>query len=767
MHNIQTAWTTGIVMLFACAFNSDLRAAPPTFEKSIVPIFKSRCFKCHGEKKREGELDLRRKFTIQKGGDSGSAIDVKHPAKSLLLELITEGLMPPEGEPPLSKTQIEVIKQWINAGAPLSGKTEAPLVVQAEETTAKASDHWAFQPIKRPSVPKVSHVGELQNSVDGFILAELEQRSWQPAELATRGEWIRRVTFDLTGLPPDPEDITAFESDDSIEAYEKVVDRLLASPHYGERWGQHWLDVVRYSETEGFEYDRHLPDAWRYRDYVIDSFNRDKPFDQFVTEQIAGDEIGPNDPEYLSASILHRLGAVRRNAGNPDIALSRNEVLTERTNIIGEAFLGLSVGCARCHNHKLEPITQKDYYRLQAYFAASAEFNKSLAAQKDQAAWEKQTQKIQKQIAALKKQAANAKGAKKEQLTLQMQALEDELPPHPPTIPTVHNDFPNRTAIHVLRRGEWEQKGVPVGPRPLSSLVSASRKELKPNVINPRTQLAKWLTNPSHPLTARVMVNRVWQHHFGTGLVRSANDFGTKGDRPSHPELLDWLTVQLLEHNWRLKPLHRMIVLSRTYRQSSQSRESEEMESLDPDNRMLWRFPRRRLSAEEIRDAMLVTSGRFSSKLQGPSVMVPVDQELINLLYKPSQWQVTSEKTEHDRRSVYLIAKRNLRLPFFEAFDAPALQTSCSRRESSTHAPQALELLNGRLANDMADAFGERLTRECGNHQAAIVERGFWLALGRGPSDLERELSLEFLRDQPLNEFALTLFNLNGFVYVR
>ncbi len=548
----------------------------------------------------------------------------------------------------------------------------------------------------------------------------------------------------------------------------RVVDRLLNSPRYGERWAQHWLDVVRFAETEGFEYDRHIPDAWRYRDYVIDSLNRDKPFDRFAIEQIAGDEIAPQDPECLAASTFHRLGPVRRNAGNPDIALSRNEVLTERTDIIGSAFLGLTVGCARCHNHKLEPIAQKDYYRLQAYLAATEEHNVVLASAEEQAAWESKSATCRTEIARLKRQARGASGDERVRLAAKIDDLEDQMPPALATIPSIWNDFSQRTEIHVLKRGVWENKAEAVGPRPLSVLVPDADPELPAGVLDPRTRLAQWLIAPKHPLTARVFVNRLWQQHFGTGLVKTVNDFGTKGDRPSHPELLDWLAATFVENGWRLKPIHRLLVLSSTYRQSSRSPMAAAAGQSDPENRLLWRFNRRRLGAEEIRDAMLAVSGRLNLKAGGPSVMVPVDPDLVRLLFKPRQWQIAGSTSENDRRSIYLIAKRNLRLPFFETFDAPAMLTSCARRESSTHAPQALEMLNGTLSNDLAAAFAVRLERE--THGTAdserLVEHAFRLALGRPPTDPERALGLAFVGDQTTKEFALALFNLNGFLYV-
>jgi hypothetical protein len=742
-----------------------------TFEDDVAPILESHCFRCHGDTKREAGLDLRRRFTLMSGGDSGPAVSPGMPQKSLLLELINDGLMPPEDEPQLNKKQIDVLRRWIASGAAIAGKEETPLAADndmADLVPEEARQHWAFQSVRDVSPPVVEDASWLKTPIDAFILAELQQQQWQPAPAATRTTLIRRLYFDLTGLPPEPKEVSAFVNDKSSNAYEKVVDRLLASRHYGERWAQHWLDVVRFAETEGFEYDRHLPDAWRFRDYVIDSLNNDKPFNQFVSEQIAGDEMQPGDAQCQTAAIFHRLGAVRRNAGNPDIALSRNEVLTERTNIIGEAFLGLTVGCARCHNHKLEPITQKDYYRLQAYLSSTSEYDIPLASSEEHEQWEQQTADIKANMKKLKAQIVEATGDQEAQLQQQLTQLSYELPPRPATIPSIRNDFEKRTPIHVLRRGVWEHKGIAVGARPLSVLVSMTEPELAGDATAPKTQLARWLTDDRHPLTARVIVNRIWQHHFGRGLVRTANDFGTHGDRPSHPDLLDWLAASLVKNDWRLKSVHRLIVLSNTYRQSglllSPSRTAAS--AADPDNRFLRHFSRRRLSGEEIRDAMLAVSGRINLQAHGPSVMTPVDPELTGLLYNPSQWRVTQDTREHDRRSIYLIAKRNLRLPFMEAFDAPALQTSCPLRGASTHAPQALELLNGRFANDMAAAFADRLTGECDGDVDRMVERAYRLAVGRAPTEQERVLSIEFLSEQPLTEFALAVFNLNEFVYI-
>ena len=757
---VDRSWRCQFGVVFAgvcllCIFGVTARAADTKgdlfFREKIEPVLKAQCYSCHSRQADEvqGGLRLDFKAGVLRGGDTGPAIVAGKSGKSLLIQAIRhEGdlVMPPK-KTKLSDKIIANFVKWVEMGAPDPRDREP---TDADDSKfEEARKHWAFQPIRRMGTP-------------ARPVALSEEGTGKSAHPPDKRTLIRRVTFDLIGLPPTPEEVEAFVGDESADAYEQVVDRLLASRHFGEKAAQQWLDVVRFAETEGYEYDRHIPGAWRYRDYVIDSFNKDKPFDRFLTEQLAGDEIDPENRECLTASIFHRLGPVRRNMGNAEIALSRNEVLTERTDILGAAILGLTVGCARCHNHKLEPITQKDYYRLQAYLAATEEHNIVLATPDEQAAWEAETKNGKDEIARVQKQAQSATEAvEKDQLARLIEDLEEKLPAPLSTIPSTHNDFAKRTAIHVLKRGVWENKGEPVQPRPLSVLVSEDVAELSPGETQPRMKLAKWLTSPNHPLTARVIANRIWQQHFGVGLVKTANDFGLKGEKPSDPELLDWLAATLIDNGWRLKPLHRLMVLNAKYRSvawtSSSERSAQGGQATPP----------RRLSAEEIRDAMLAVSGRLNPKAGGSSVIVPVDPELVGLLYKPSQWAITSDVTEHDRRSVYLIAKRNLRLPFFENLDAPALQTSCARRESSTHPPQALELLNGSLANDLAQAFAKRLERECGRDQDKTIDRAFRLALGRAPTENELQRSSEFLREQPLGEFTLALFNLNEFLYVR
>jgi hypothetical protein len=628
--------------------------------------------------------------------------------------------------------------------------------------------HWSFRPRTRPAVPTFADPADrawVRTSVDAFVFDRLRSAGLRPAPEADRAALIRRLSFDLTGLPPTPAEVAAFVRDPVPDAYERLVERLLASPHYGERWAQHWLDVVRFAESDGFEYDRYRPGMWRYRDYVIASFQQDKPFDRFVTEQLAGDEIDAGNPLMQVAAGFHRLGPVRRNAGNQDVASSRNEVLTEMTDSVGLVFLGLTVGCARCHDHRFDDFTQVDYYRLQAFFAATHEDNRILADVKTRAAWQARTDQVKDEIKRLQRELGKAHGTAKDRLRGELEKAERRLPPPLPAICTVSHNDAQRTAIHVLKRGVPERKGKRVRAGFPSALVS-ERSEVPPEKA-PRTALARWLTDPDHPLTGRVFVNRVWQAHFGRGLVETPNDFGVNGAKPSHPELLDYLANEFVRGGMRLKPLHRLIVLSSTYRQASRSPDTRAGRQKDPENRLLWQFPRRRLSAEELRDAMLAVSGRLNLKAGGESVMVPVEKDLVDLLYDRAQWKVTADEREHDRRSIYLIAKRNLRLPFGQAFDQPDLQTSCPRRETSTHALQALELLNGRTANRLAEALAARLRREAGSDPTRRVDLAYRLTTGRAPTPAERVRALEFLESQPLREFALAVFNVNAFLYVN
>jgi hypothetical protein len=645
----------------------------------------------------------------------------------------------------------------------------------------------------------------VRNPIDAFIAARLEQRGLSPAPEAERAVLLRRLSFDLTGLPPTPEEVAAFVQDPVPDAYEQQVDRLLASPRYGERWALYWLDLVRYAESDGFKADDPRPNAWRYRDYVIKSLNEDKPYDRFVREQLAGDELYPGDADALTATAFNRHYPDEYNARN--LALRRQEVLNDLTDTTGQVFLGLTVGCARCHNHKFDPIPQKDYYRLQAFFAAFSprdnlplagaaeaecyraakqrweeatadlrrrrdglekpaaakvvERNKSKFAPELQQAYDTPPDRrtpLQQQLADLLAKQLRVSGPEaarmmQPKVRTEWQALGKRLaefdrlrPAALPVTPGLTDIGPVAPPTYVLQRGNLQRPGTAVTPAFLSAIgpsrVSLPAPAPGAKTTGRRTALALWLTRPDHPLTARVMVNRLWQHHFGRGIVGTPSDFGEQGEPPTHPELLDWLAREFVESGWSLKALHRLMVTSATYRQSA--RPDAVAGRADPEDRLLWRLPRRRLEGEALRDAMLAVGGLLNPAMGGPSVFPRLPAEMIGA----RGWAVSGDDAGRHRRSVYVFLKRNLRYPLFSVFDAPDANETCARRNVSTNAPQALMLLNGKLTLEVAQAFAGRLLRETSGAPAEVVGRAYRLALGRGPDAQETELALAFLRQQ-------------------
>lgn len=634
--------------------------------------------------------------------------------------------------------------------------------------TAAERRHWAFQPRSTNALPKFEAPADQQfarTPIDAFVLARLKKAELKPSLAASKQVLARRVYFDLTGLPPTPQQVDAFVNDKRPDAWQRLINQLLDSPHYGERWAQHWLDVVRFAETDGFEYDTHRTEAYRYRDYVIRAFQNDKPYDRFITEQLAGDEIAPQEQETVIASGFNRLGPLRKNAGNQEVASSRNEVLTEMTNAVGAAFLGVTLGCARCHDHKFDPIRQSDYYRIQAYFAGTLEHDFPLSSREARTAWEETVKPIDAKIKRMQGQMAKADPARKSEIEKEIQSLEETKPAPPPTLYSVKNEMAKASPIHLLTRGEYTAKTDKVGMRPMGVLLPDGAPEQN-ELEQPRAKLAAWVTAKENPLTARVMVNRIWQYHFGQGIVVTPNDFGRMGGRPSHPELLDYLANEFIASGYSVKHIHRLILNSNTWMQTSDTVNATATEK-DPENKLLWKFSRRRLTAEELRDSMLMAAGSLNLKQGGPSVIVPIEKELVNALYKPSQWQVTADTQEHKRRSIYLLVKRNLHLPMMEVFDAPDSLVSCARRETSTHAPQALELLNGTFANEQAEAFAARLAKLSGGKPDRMVDQAFLLVAGRKPTLKERKVAIEFARTTKPREFAIAMLNLNAFLYVN
>ncbi len=648
--------------------------------------------------------------------------------------------------------------------------------------TAAERRHWAFQKRSNPEIPKFTAPTEkawAKTPIDAFVLARLKKEGLEPSAPADRITLIRRIYFDVLGLPPSPSEIDAFVADKSRDAYSKLVERLLASPHYGERWAQHWLDVVRYAETEGFEYDTLRKESWRYRDYVIRAFNDDKPYDRFLTEQIAGDEISSQkdpDDEALIAAGFNRLGPVQRQNGNLKEPFEPNDVLTDMTNTLGSSILGVTLGCARCHDHKFDPIRQSDYYRMEAFFGKVKD-NDVLKAQPEEiAAWKAKADPIEKEMKQLRKAMRKLRekpeaAEEMAKLGKQLEELQDKMPEPLTSLFSIRNDIEKKEPIHILIAGNTETKGPAVSYRPLGVLLPEGAPEFPWDTPDPRTKLANWVTDPDNPLTARVMVNRIWQHHFGQGIVGTPNDFGRMGFRPTHPELLDFLANEFVANGFSIKRMHRLILLSNTYRQSSADPVTAGRKALiaekDPENKLLWRFSRRRLESEQLRDAILTASGKLNLELGGPSVMVPVSPELVAALYKPTQWVVTRDPAQHYRRSIYLISKRNLRLPLLETFDQADALLSCARRESATHAPQALELLNGDFTNQQAEALAERLKTEAGSNPRQQVNLAYRLVTGSAPSAKEMAVAISFLKNQPLERFALAMFSINAFLYVN
>lgn len=671
------------------------------------------------------------------------------------------------------------------------------------DLTPKERAHWSFVPPTRADVPKTSF--PTTNPIDTFVRARLEKAGLKPSPQADKLTLIRRVTLDLTGLPPTPDEVDAFLKDAAPGAYEKVVERLLASPYFGERWATHWLDVVRFAESNGYEMDGERPHAWRYRDYVVKAFNDDKPYDRFVTEQLAGDELAGKDakekPELLIATGMHRCGPVHVVSGNLDADVLRQELLTEIVNGVGSAFLGLTFACTRCHDHKFDPLSAGDYYRLQAFFGAAKYVDVDFATKEERDARKKAVDEIAAKTAPLKKQIADldnpvrAKVAKEkresleakyrealdapadtrtpEQRTLAAQAntlvkvswdevlaamsaadlekraqlrerlhaLDAQTPPPTAAAWAITNAGSAKT--FVLSRGDVKRKTAeakPAYPRVLTNADVAAPQS--------RLDLARWMTSPEHPLTARVIVNRLWHYHFGRGIVATPNDFGTRGELPTHPELLDWLACELVEKKWSLKHIHRLIVTSATYKQAATG---DGGAKVDPANKLLWRMNRRRLEAEAVRDSILAAAGALNRQIGGPSVKVPLEPEVYALLFTEGEpdglWPVTPDVKQHTRRSVYLFSKRNVRHPLLEAFDQPDTLNSCAERPVSTFAPQALILMNSPFVHAQAKHLALALAKES-NDPTEQMKTLYRRAVGRDPTAAERALAAEFLKEQ-------------------
>jgi len=804
-------------------------------QHDVIPILLLRCAVCHGTRVQEGGLDLRSKAAMLKGGKSGPAFVPGNPADSLLIQKIHAEEMPPRRRvvevsiKPIEPTEVELLEQWIAAGAPESSL--GPDIATAEPDPLVSDsdrDFWAFRSPQWSPLPVVADPTRLRNGVDAFIAQRLEAIKLSPSPAAEPLVLLRRLTFDLTGLPPTPEEVDDFGADSSPDAAERLTDRLLASPHYGERWGRFWLDLAGYADSTGVQHADPLRDhLWRYRDYIIRAFNSDKPYDRFLAEQIAGDELAdyehapvitPEIYDNLVATAFLRMTPDGTHANITNFVPDRLDIIADEINVLGSAVLGLTVKCARCHTHKLDPIPQRDYYRLLAVFKGAydehdwmrgifqagnkgpwPERRMEIALPDERAAWESLDRELnsnrdaanavlQARTDELKKEHFEERQAKlptaeqalvrvalntpADQRTVEQKALAEkyqamldvsvdelkqlepdfktlsdetaatlkELESRRKAVPALHAlwDRGEPSPTYVLRRGDYKKFGREVGPGVLSVLTDGKTPfEVTPpwpgaKQTGRRLAFARWLTQPEQPLTARVMVNRLWRHHFGAGIVTSLDNFGKTGSPPSHPELLDQLAREFMRGDWSMKRMHRLMTASATYRQSSLT--SEAAEQLDPTNVLLSRMPLKRLEAESLRDALLAVSGRLDTRQFGPADQVT----------QAGSGMVSDVGT---RRTVYVLQRRTTILTLLEDFDLPAMSPNCVDRPNSTVAPQALHLLNSNGIHDWATQFAARVRSISNDDPILRIDTAWKLALSRLPTDDERTTAATMLSD--------------------
>jgi hypothetical protein len=807
--------------------------------RQVYDIFRQQCIKCHGVARASG-LDLRTEDGLRKGGTRGPVVVPHQPDESLLFKHVShiEAPFMPAGGAKLPEDSLELIRRWIESGASIATVPEAsPNAAAAAAELAKLEErpitdaeraYWAFVKPARVPPPAVANVEWNRNPIDAFLFAAMEKRGLVPAGLADKRTLARRVYLDVLGLPPTPAEVEAFVNDRSADAWPRLVDRLLASPHYGERWARHWMDLVRYADSGGFEFDVDRPEMYRYRDYLIDAFNSDKPYDRFVKEQIAGDELDPGSDAAMIATGFLRLG--------PEGGGNRQDALDDLVATTTLTFMGMTVSCARCHNHKFDPIPQKDYYRIQSVFystqavehplAPSHEVTvhqrerdridaliKPLQAKKKeiekpfhdqivarevaklpeylQLAWQTPPEKRsegqrlnvvqieetlmvgslrnlvhEEHVVALMTDEAKAAHAA---VKAEIAALEKQQPPRLPSARAIGERGRMPQTSYFLHRGSPEARGSAMTPGVLS-VANAGEWRFPEAPADAKSSwrrrgFAEWLVHPDNPLTARVMVNRLWQHHFGEGLVRTPSNFGKMGEPPSHPELLDWLAVELQGQGWRLKPLHRMMLTARAYQMASVDRPANV--KIDPENRLLWRMPRVRLEAETVRDAVLAVAGTLDRAIGGPAIFPFIDPDLFEKSSRRDWKGLPDSDPATWRRSLYVFSKRSIRYPMFEAFDQPNLINSTDRRNRTTIAPQALILMNNPMVLFQAGKFADRVRAEAGGDVSRQIEVAYELALARAPDALEQSRGINFVRqsDGALSEFCHLLFNLNEFVY--
>ncbi len=750
------------------------------YPRDVKPVLRAHCYECHGPSKQKGGLRLDTATFALRGGDSGPAIVPGRSGESLLLQAVLGAAKDLDRMPlkaaALAEADISLLKNWIDQGAKAP---ENELAAQPASQTR----HWSFIPPRRPAWPQVKNPAWPRNAIDRFILARLEKEKIAPSPEADRITLIRRLSLDLIGLPPAPEQVDAFRNDTRPDAYEHLVERLLNSPHYGERWGRHWLDVARYADSNGYSIDAPRS-IWKYRDWVIDALNRDMPFDQFVIEQLAGDLLPGATLEQRIATGFHRNTQINQEGGI-DPEQFRIEAVLDRVNTTGTAFLGLTIACAQCHSHKFDPISQREYFELFAFFNSSDEPTLEIASpeqlrQRDglrrqikklqdglkeydatlserQKEWEKsltpdQIEALDEGIASLLKiepeqrsrqqqerleKSFRGRDRARREMARQLDQLQKREPRFVTTMVVAERDQPRDSFVFVkgdfTRRGDPVTAGVPAVLHPLTA-------------ENPtRLDLAEWLVDSRSPLTARVMANRIWQRYFGLGLVETENDFGTQGTPPTHPELLDWLATELMDRNWSLKAIHRLIVTSATYRQASRAR--PELAIVDPRNRLLARQSRLRLDAEIVRDAALSSSGMIEPIIGGPGVFPPQPDGVMTLGQSRREWKMDTGADRY-RRGIYTFFWRATPHPALAVFDAPDSFSTCTRRVRSNTPLQALTLLNDKAFFELAKNLARRIVRSGPGDHGDRIDYAFRLCLGRAPDEPEKSRLSRLLTEE-------------------
>jgi len=811
--------------LIACILSNISLAAEPAkpsadlFEKEVLPILQAHCFSCHGaEKKVKGGLDMSSREALLKGSDNGAVVSLEKPDTSMMIDAIRHGelKMPPKGKLPLS--QIEILEKWIKSGVPYSGGKAVAKQHGPPKVDEEARNFWSYKAVKNPTIPKVKNQAWVKNPIDAFILSKLEQNQLTPALPAEKTALLRRLYFNLIGLPPSIEETESFLKDTSPDAYEKRVDHLLNSRHYGENWARHWLDLVRYAETNSFERDGTKPNAWKYRDYVIQSFNSDKPYNQFIKEQLAGDEIEKVSRDSLVATAYYRLGIWDDEPADRELAYF--DQLDDIVSTTGQTFLGTTIGCARCHDHKIDPFPQKDYYRFMAFFHGINSYGNGPASQR---VVDGDTQDLKGVISTgrrpdLKKlQDLEIKAQEHERasndVNRQIGRIEDDfrakLPGgqnddfkqdvHKPILFEKHlgklvtaeeykrwkdliakreelqktrpliretslaviEQGPKARETFILTRGMPAAKGDKVQPGFPTVMITNNSPE--PKIPDPeanalssgrRVVLADWIASDENPLTARVMANRLWQFQFGRGIVRSSSNFGYMGTPPTHPELLDYLATQLIANGWKLKPLQRMILTSNAFKMGTQV--SPQAMTKDPENDLFSHFDLRRLTAEELRDSILGVSGNLNlKKVDGPSVYPVIPREVLAGQSVPGSGWGKSTPEEAASRSVFVFIKRSLALPILQVFDAPDPDSPCASRFTTTQPAQALALINSEFASEQAKVLAADVAKKSLSSPSAKVHEVLRRTLQRQPKQDEIDRGTTFIKDS-MNKDSLS-----------